>query len=124
MKTLFTCIALLLVLGCQKFIDKRVIRNDQLFGKWILTGGSALDNRQGVVKNQPIYFIFTPPGGIQSNWSNCFSFQFGKANELLVSNGCVDCIRCEPSVWHYDLSQPDKLRLAFGPDDIGVLRRE
>ena len=124
MKTLFIGMALLLMLGCQKFIDKRVIRNDQLYGKWLLTGGSALVKRQGVIRNQPIYFDFTPSGSINSNWSNCFSFRFGKANELLISDGCVDCIRCEPAVWHYDLSQPNQLQLAFGVDDIGVLRRE
>lgn len=122
MRPTLVILLLALIISCHQ----DVIHNDQLYGKWLLAGGSALVKRQAKVNPRPIYFVFATHGSIESNWSNCYSFRFGAANELLITNGCVDCavVGCDQSVWHYSFSAPDKLMIEFGPDDTGLLQRE
>jgi hypothetical protein len=121
MKPSLLLLLLLVSLSCHQ----DVALNEQLYGKWLLTGGSALAKRQASVKASPIYFVFTTHGSIESNWSNCYSFRFGDANELLISNGCVDCAveGCEQSVWHYRFTGGNELTIEFQPGDVGFLQR-
>lgn len=122
MRPILLTLLLLLTFSCHRDAGP----NAQLYGKWILTGGSALVKRQSSAIMQPIYFTFTQHGSIESNWSNCYSYRFGAANELMVNNNCIDCIidNCGQSVWHYRFDAGNELRIEFQPGDIGLLRRE
>jgi len=122
MRPLLVVFVLWIGLSCQKDID----RTDTLYGKWVLVSGPALAKRQVATQNQAIYFVFTQSGSIESNGSNCYSFTFGKVNELLINNGCVDCsvAGCDQSVWHYSFTSPNQLRLEFQPGDVGFLQRQ
>jgi len=122
MKSVLWLLALWIVLSCQKSID----RTDQLYGKWLLAGGSALAKRQTSVNPKPIYFTFLSTGGIDSNWSTCYSFRFGKADEMLTSNNCVDCAvpGCGDSVWHYTFNNPYEMTIEFQAGDVGLFRRQ
>lgn len=117
-------VTLLLILGLSCHQD--VVLNEQLHGKWILTGGSALAKRQARVNSQPIHFVFTTHGSIESNWSNCYAFRFGKAHELLINNVCADCLAagCGEPAWHYSFNAAHELTIEFGPGDIGFLQRQ
>lgn len=116
---------LLLLLLVAQSCHEDVALNDQLYGKWILTSGTTLTKRQTSVRPDPVYFIFTTHGSIESNWSNCYAFRFGKPNEFLIGDSCADCIAngCE-SVWHYEIKSANELTIEFQAADVGVLQRQ
>ena len=123
MKSYLLVLIVVISVSCQKDID----RNERLYGKWVLTGGTALQKRKSLIKSQPAYLVFEPTGSVQSNgfW-NCYNFQFGAANALTVNNNCLDCIvvDCGKSTWHYQFTAPDELTIEFQPDDVGVFRKQ
>ena len=121
MRPFLFLILFVLSLSCQQDIDD----HERLYGRWLLVDGSALSMRQALNK-QPIYFTFSSTGTIDSNWSNCYSYTFGNAGELLVSNGCIDCAvaGCNESIWHYTYTSINELIVEFKPGDVGILRKQ
>lgn len=121
MRPFLLSILFVLSLSCQQDVDDR----ERLYGKWLLVDGSALPMRQASSK-QPIYFTFSPTGTIESNWSNCYSYTFGNAGELLVSNGCIDCAitGCSESIWKYTYTSVNELTIEFKLGDVGTLRKQ
>jgi len=121
MRPFFFFVLFVLSLSCQQDIDDR----ERLYGRWLLIDGSALPTKQALSK-QPIYFTFSPTGTIESNWSNCYSYTFANAGELLVSNGCIDCAvaGCNESIWQYRYTSVNELTIEFEAGDIGILRKQ
>lgn len=121
MRPIVLVILFALSLSCQQDIDA----HERLYGTWLLVGGSALPTRQTIGK-QSVYFTFSATGTIESNWSNCYSYTFGNAGELLVRNGCIDCAvaGCNESVWRYTYTPVNELVIEFNAGDVGLFRRQ